>query len=252
MLLIVLLFSLLASLYFLIILDYRFFLSIGPGGVPANKTGYLRICLLQLIARSKNNVLVPPKAPVDSRFRPYFKHLEALPQRNSPRPRTAGLVPHRQITQKGSNQDIFDLTTALREFVRKNPTTVQEGRSCFEKHSLGLFLTPSLADYTLFNAKNNNNSNYTKPHVVRNPTCGVPPEIAHMHDSEGSLHLTLHPQDAAVVIKQGWGERHPLAGRWLLDGFMLIYAPKGEEELAAVMEIIKAAAWWVGSVDLDI
>ena len=262
--LIVLFISLLSSLYFLILLDYRLFLSIGPGGTPSTPAGYIKITLLHLIARSKTNVLIPPpNCPRNLRFRPYFKSLEVLPRRNKSRPRTAGLAPQRQITQKGSLQDVYNLATALRELVGKNPATIQEGRSCFEKHSIGLFLTPSLADYDLFNVHNNNNQpltsspspSLTSSHsmlVQRNPTCGIPPEIAHMHDSEGSLHLTLHPRDAAIVIERGWGERHPLAGRWLLEGFMMIYAPKGEDELATVMEIVRAAAWWVGGVEVEI
>lgn len=46
------------------------------------------------------------------------------------------------------------------------------------------------------------------------------------------MHLTLHPQDAALVISEGWGERHPLAGcpvlgigkRLLPEGFVMVYA----------------------------
>lgn len=37
-------------------------------------------------------------------------------------------------------------------------------------------------------------------------------ELAHIHLSEGSLHLILSPQDARKVIGSGWGERHRLAG----------------------------------------
>jgi hypothetical protein len=78
----------------------------------------------------------------------------------------------------------------------------------------------------------------------------------HAHPSDGSMHLTMHPADAALVLSQAWGERHPLSsGGWLArfvpPGFVMVYAPRTEEEVEVVMEIIKAAAWWVGGVDAD-
>jgi hypothetical protein len=69
--------------------------------------------------------------------------------------------------------------------------------------------------------------------------------------------MTLHPQDARIVLERGWGERHPLArGGWLSRfvpiGFVMVYAPRDAEELEAVMEIIRAAIWWVGGQTLDL
>lgn len=70
------------------------------------------------------------------------------------------------------------------------------------------------------------------------------------------MHLTLHPHDAALVISSGWGERHPLAGRQIFgkrllpSGFVMVYAPRTEEQVAVLMEIVRAGAWWVGGVDL--
>ena len=70
------------------------------------------------------------------------------------------------------------------------------------------------------------------------------------------MHLTLHPVDAALVIASGWGERHPLAGcyihgqRLLPPGFVMLYTPLVETEIVTVMEVVKAAGWWVGGVDL--
>ncbi|KAL9094211.1 MAG: hypothetical protein Q9163_006554, partial [Psora crenata] len=73
---------------------------------------------------------------------------------------------------------------------------------------------------------------------------------------DSSMHLTLHPIDAALVIASGWGERHPLAGcnmhgkRLLPEGFVMVYTPQNAGEISTVMEIVKAGAWWVGGVDL--
>lgn len=70
------------------------------------------------------------------------------------------------------------------------------------------------------------------------------------------MHLTLHPIDAAMVIASGWGERHPLAGctvhgkHMVPSGFVMVYSPVYESDIPMVMEIVEAAAWWVGGVEL--
>jgi hypothetical protein len=84
-------------------------------------------------------------------------------------------------------------------------------RSCFEKHGLGLFAR----------------------HPV-NKTCQG--EIFHVHPSDHSMHMNLHPDDIKEVLEKGWGQRHPLArkGWWFLgampvpEDFVMIYAPRGE------------------------
>jgi hypothetical protein len=43
------------------------------------------------------------------------------------------------------------------------------------------------------------------------------------------------------VIERGWGERHPLSGKILPSEYLLIYAPRDEEELGIVERIILAA-----------
>lgn len=72
------------------------------------------------------------------------------------------------------------------------------------------------------------------------------------------MHLTLHPADAALVISQGWGERHPLAGcailgfgeRLLPEGFVMVYAPQEIGQIGVLKDIVRAAGWWVGGVGL--
>jgi hypothetical protein len=117
-------------------------------------------------------------------------------------------------------------------FVASHPANrLIEKTSCFEKHSAGLFaVTP----------------------ITR--TCGG--EVCHAHPSDGSLHMTLHPADAKLVIEAGWGERHPLAkGGWMRrfvpKEFIMVYAPRDELEVALVMEVVCAAAWWVSGVVVD-
>jgi hypothetical protein len=70
------------------------------------------------------------------------------------------------------------------------------------------------------------------------------------------MHLTLHPADVKLIIDKGWGERHPLAReswwwrvRFVPPGFVIIYSPRTTEELRCVIEIIRAAAWWVSGTE---
>ncbi|MEH2179063.1 luciferase domain-containing protein [Nostoc sp.] len=68
-------------------------------------------------------------------------------------------------------------------------------------------------------------------------------EIAHIHPSDGSMHMIFSPSDAKAVIEAGWGERHPLAGvlPHMPDTYVFIYPPRCEEELAVVASLLQAA-----------
>lgn len=71
------------------------------------------------------------------------------------------------------------------------------------------------------------------------------------------MHLTLHPSDAALVLAHGWGQRHPLAGRQILGkrllppGFVMVYAPQDDSQVGVLMDLVRAAAWWVGGKRLE-
>ena len=244
-LLVLFLVPLVYHLYHIVLDDYRFFLSLGPGGIPSTPLGYLRICLLKLIVR--HNVLVPPPPLLaSSPFHPYFRPgtphpALAFARASGSRPRVAGIAPHRQLTQRGSDQDVARLHAAFEALAAARAALLATGRSCFEKHSLALFLT------RLSTALGGEGPG---AEVWWNRTCGAPPEIAHLHGGDGSLHLTLHPADARAVMAAGWGERHPLAGRLLPAGYVMVYAPRGEREVELVMDIVRAGAWWVGGVEL--
>lgn len=73
----------------------------------------------------------------------------------------------------------------------------------------------------------------------------VPTEFFHCHaTAEGSSHAILSATDASLVIERGWAERHGLSGRAL--GFpltyVMIFAPRGEDEVKIVGMIARAAA----------
>lgn len=155
----------------------------------------------------------------------YHKSHSWLPERSGARPRIAGIAPQRQIDQPGCPKMYQKLRQALSNLALQRPDSFQTRISCFEKKGLALFALNPI-----------------------NETCRG--EICHVHHSEHSLHLNLHPHDAKVVLQKGWGERHPLSkGGWMKQyvprEFVMIYAPRNETELDVVCRIIEAAGFWV-------
>ncbi|KAL8279839.1 hypothetical protein RQP46_007689 [Phenoliferia psychrophenolica] len=69
-----------------------------------------------------------------------------------------------------------------------------------------------------------------------------------------SAHVTLSPRDAITVIQKGWGVRHPASGKTppgvpnLAAGYVLVYAPRGLEELEVFRSIVEASAGFVTGI----
>ncbi|KAJ4343136.1 hypothetical protein N0V95_006751 [Ascochyta clinopodiicola] len=212
---------------FYIYYDYKAFLSLGPGGTPSTPFGYLKVKTLGLL--SLRDPLRP--LPIPPHFRPQKGYLDSLPTRSGTRPLVQGIAPQRQQTQRSDEKMYRRLVERMRYYAHDPANMLLERTSCFEKNSSGLFAS-----------------------VPITRTCGG--EICHAHPSDGSLHLTLHPADAKTMVENGWGERHPLArGGWFRRfvprEFVLIYAPRSETELDAVMQIVAASIWWVSGVDVN-
>ncbi|OJJ49784.1 hypothetical protein ASPZODRAFT_128314 [Penicilliopsis zonata CBS 506.65] len=213
--------------------DYRAFIALGPGGTPSTPRGYLRICVLRLF--TLRNPLHPPAVAPTLSPQQGILTSDRLPARNGSRPRVAGIAPQRQVTQQGDSAAYESLAAALRRLAHSHPEKLYTATSCFEKHSTGVFVHAAAR--------------------VR-PTCSG--EVCHAHPSDGSLHLTLHPADVRLVLDRGWGQRHPLAreGWWwrrakfVPPGFVMVYAPRDAKELRSVLEIVRAAAWWVSGREL--
>lgn len=171
---------LLPPLAYLTYKDYSSFLSLGPGGTPYNFYGYMTITLLRIL--TLRNPRAPGLIPAELQNGGYLPS-SGLPKRNSPRPEVIGIAPHRQTNQR-PRKEIFDLLShSMVDLANKHPERLRTATSCFEKHCTGLFSTKQV-----------------------NMTCNG--EIAHAHPSDGSLHMTLHPNDAKVIIEAGWGGTH--------------------------------------------
>ena len=276
------------SFYRLVEKDYHAFLALGPGGTPSTFNGYLWVTFLKFFF-ARSDCRVPPiLTPYEHPARGF---LHDLPTRRGERPNVAGIAPHRQTSQKGSKEIQENMSQAIYDLKNANSSLLATGTSCFEGHNLALFFSPrpamvkvspdnyvqlppprpanprqaSIAALSPFVVKNqkgkqvdhylqditqSNDLTHCKNHRSAQNTIAA--EIAHLHTTDSSLHLTLHPKDAGLVITHGWGERHPLAGRgqWVPNGFVIVYAPRSSEEIAVVMEIIRAAGWWVGGRQL--
>ena len=275
----VLLIPIIVPVYCLILKDYHAFLALGPGGTPSTFNGYLWVTFLRLFFARSDIYVAPPLTPYEH---PAQGYLQNLPCRIGERPKVAGIAPHRQVTQKGSKDMLAALTAAVHKIRAANPLLLATGISCFEQHNLALFFSPrpaeihtspttsvKLAPPSPINPRplrlNSLERLNTYSTACEHPTkaaanavseinpCDHPAEIVHLHTTEASMHLTLHPSDAALVISRGWGERHPLAGRgpWVPKGFMMVYAPRNVEEVDVATDIIKASGWWVGGCILQ-
>jgi hypothetical protein len=124
------------------------------------------------------------------------------------------------------------LRASLENLAVQYPESFRIGTSCFEKKGLALFAQDPI-----------------------NATCRG--EVCHVHHSDRSLHMNLHPDDAKVVLEKGWGERHPLArGGWMKAyvprEFVMVYAPRNRMELYAVCRIIEAAGFWVSGKQFEV
>jgi hypothetical protein len=212
--------------------DYENFISLGPGGTPATFIGYLKITYLRLFALSD------PYSPATfaDKIYPsvgYYQRSQSwLPKRSGPRPTIAGIAPQRQLDQPGCPNMYQALRTSIENIAEKHPDSLRTGTSCFEKKGLALFAQNAI-----------------------NATCRG--EVVHVHHSDRSMHMNLHPDDAKVVLEKGWGQRHPLArggwlGRYVPREFIMVYAPRDLTELDVVCRIIEAAGFWVSGEQFDL
>ena len=63
-------------------------------------------------------------------------------------------------------------------------------------------------------------------------------EFAHLH-ADGSWHLVVDEALVQTILDAGWGERHPWYDRGVLE--VLVYAPRNEEELEIVQQLVVAS-----------
>lgn len=209
--------------------DYQRWCGLGVGGIPNTPRGWLKVTYLRTQKRETRDPAVYQPLigePGDGQW------LTDLPQRTGDRPRVAPYpVPHRQVDQPGTPRarvaglDVFD-ARATRE-----PDRVAYRMSFFERHNDAIIVLDT----------------DNAPAVTR----AAHGETAHIHPSDGSMHMIFSPSDAATVLRSGWGERHPLAGIYpnLPLTYLLVYCPRTPSEADVVGRLLDAAvAYATGAV----
>ncbi len=142
-----------------------------------------------------------------------------IPTREGARPNTHYAIPHHQIDQIPS-AEIYD---RLLEGFLETPNTTH-GRSLISvPGAQALFLSQECS--------------------CNADIAAVGREFAHVHPpSDGSFHMFLSLDDCMHVLKQGWGELHPLAAKGEIPlNAVMIYAPRTEAEIDIVLDITRAA-----------
>ncbi|MGB2720234.1 MAG: luciferase family protein [Rhodococcus sp. (in: high G+C Gram-positive bacteria)] len=193
--------------------DYAAWKALGPGGLPANVVGWAITKILTPLGRDPLTV----RDAVADAASPTWE----LPARPGPRPSVAPYpIPHRQLNgiAPGGPVSVFDV---LESHARTDSDRLYLGTSHFEKRGQALYVV----------AENR------RPGVVTR----AGGEIAHVHPSDGSLHVVAQHGDAQRIIDAGWGELHPLAGRppiGLPEPYVLLYSPRDRYDVEQITRIL--------------
>lgn len=139
-----------------------------------------------------------------------------LPRREGPRPDVSWTIPQQQESQNAP----AELQERLYDEVRRLPG-VDVGPSRIS--------VPGARGFTLEDGSSDDRA-FLVPEAR---------EFAHLHPAyDGSLHLVLPPGLAADVSAKGWGRPHMWAGTRLSPGFLMVFGPRDDDELATVVGIV--------------
>jgi phospholipase/carboxylesterase len=72
-------------------------------------------------------------------------------------------------------------------------------------------------------------------------------EYVHVH-ADGSIHVAANPFTVDDIVANGWAEKHPDAGRSLPANVLLVYSPRDQSELEAVLDIVRTAYAWAADI----
>ncbi|KAF8579990.1 hypothetical protein K439DRAFT_1637465 [Ramaria rubella] len=218
--------------------DYYQWKALGPGGRPSNLLGWLQVSLISPRAMSQRKIT--DTSNLDSIIKQIisqegeeavFKALD-LQQRRDGRPDVRGVIPQRQLDSLGSQTITDEINAFLITLASDYPTLLRIAPSSWEGgHVNALFLrrAPVASDA----------STTLSARMLTNVAPRL--EIVHAHNTDGSLHVSLSPADAAEIIRKGWGVRHRLAGKiGVPSTYLMVYAPRDAEEVTVVKKIIAA------------
>ncbi|KAH8705565.1 hypothetical protein BGW36DRAFT_393147 [Talaromyces proteolyticus] len=212
--------------------DYQTYLSYGPGGPPHNAVGwFLSRMIVTPLGQEMFSTEVYQRRIDRGETATYVYPNGKLPKREGKVPRVGiHAIPQRQLDQVPSQSIREKLADAFTTLVKNNPSLLKTATSHWERRTEALWLSDGAKETSLSKG-----------------------EVSHIHGtSDHSVHVILSPADAKKVIEANWGQRHALSGAKVLFGtfelpwvfaipstYLLIYAPRSEEEVKVVMEIVK-------------
>ncbi|BAJ50868.1 hypothetical protein CSUB_C1016 [Candidatus Caldarchaeum subterraneum] len=146
---------------------------------------------------------------------------KGLPMRRGERPLTSKGMPHRQVSQNPSPK----IYNQLAELLFSIPD-VEEGPS--------LISVPGARGLWLSSEKAN----------IPRDAYMIEQEFAHLHPpQDGSMHLMAPPNWLEEIISKGWGEKHPLAGIVIPENAVMLYAPRDDEEIDTLYNLVLLSYW---------
>jgi len=156
-----------------------------------------------------------------------------IPKRVGDKPVTGSQPPHLQFSDQSPKQlfdkmaqwALYDLPKLV-PFIRKHPTMIS---------------VPSSQALWLDESKLAVKDAFMPPSGSR--------EFAHLH-ADGSWHLVVDVNTVEEIINTGWGERHPWYNQGVLE--VMVYAPRTEEELSIVKQLVKTSIEHASNEILDI
>lgn len=208
--------------------DYLAWTALGPGGLPHTLGGWIRLTRLRIgVARLDLDVRDADALEKRQNGTGAGPFLSELPQRGRTRPAVAPYpIPHRLASDPADAETTRILSGAFAERAAKAADRALMARSNFERHN----------DAVTARCIRFDNRDALLSHG----------EIGHVHPSDGSMHLVMHPRDAAAAIRAGWGELHPLSGQGLLPGaYLFVYPPTSREEISVILQLLDAAIAYV-------
>lgn len=207
------------ALYY-VIKDYRAWKVVAlHGGSPLNIFGYIASSLSIVLLRGDRR---NPKQITDTVGGHGFLDPESVPKRSGPVPAVAKWkIPQRQVTGKTADNS----ETLAKEFYDQ----------AIEKH--GLCQQPSLIEKHISALFCNQ----------RDPEH----ELIHRHPTDGSFHILVHPQDAAVILENNWGELFSVPPGWVRNNgeTVLLYCPRTREDITVFHKFLDASTAFVRSQD---
>ncbi|GAA5917503.1 hypothetical protein JCM6882_005492 [Rhodosporidiobolus microsporus] len=291
--------------------SYRAFLRMGPGAFPPTVTGWALAWLCRAVGLGRDREgdrkrwVEEVERQVEGEKREGGEGLvgwlreEDVPARKGEEPVLCEFpIPQRHPLQAPNSKLAEAQLAHLQSLASSHPTLLTLSQSRLEQHGPALFCAPSspLSSAPSASAEDRfltggeivhlHEGPYAFPHERAFLTAaGLPPapsaESAKTPSSSSftpglapqSLHLTLSPPDAALVLSRGWGVRHPMSGyhppfwaRWLFgagekrtrgkgiplpEGYVMIYAPRDEEELKVVERAFEASCAWMAGMEVE-